>query len=370
MMKSGWASVTAVLGLSVLGCVNELKTPVLGACGEGQFVKKTSDGWACTALGEGGVDASKTPIVDACQAGQAVRKSSTGWECFTPAGGEGIDSTKTPVVGTCAEGQLVQRTAIGWSCVTVDVAGLLARLETAEAKVAGLDAIAARLTTVEGKLAPLAFIQLPPSTEAGAYRLMGDGSWLRGTTLANTQVFDADGAFVVPEGVTTVSVEMWSGGSGGSGATMATSSSLNAGRGGEGGTYAGGYMSVTPGATIAIVVGQGGVASAPGSASYFGSVLTTQTSSGSKVAGGTQGAKAIFTKGAPGLNGICHASAFNSSYTSCVGGVGGAAAGGGGEADTAPGGGGSGNSTGAFYSSQSISTSGRPGADGRVVVSW
>lgn len=60
----------------------------------------------------------------------------------------------------------------------------------------------------------------------------------------------ADQSFIVPEGVTALEVGMWGAGGGGSpfGST---------GLGGGGG-YAGGSLAVTPGATLTIVVGEGG----------------------------------------------------------------------------------------------------------------
>lgn len=62
-------------------------------------------------------------------------------------------------------------------------------------------------------------------------------------------VFTSSGPFTVPAGVTSITVELV--GAGGNGAS-------NGGGGGGGGGYARGTYTVNPGATLSIVVGDGG----------------------------------------------------------------------------------------------------------------
>lgn len=66
---------------------------------------------------------------------------------------------------------------------------------------------------------------------------------------AQQQVFTTSGTFIVPAGITQITAELI--GAGGDGA-------FNGGGGGGGGGYARGTFSVTPGASISIVVGAGG----------------------------------------------------------------------------------------------------------------
>jgi hypothetical protein len=69
-----------------------------------------------------------------------------------------------------------------------------------------------------------------------------------------TQTFTTNGTFTVPAGVTSVTVECWGAGGGGG-----RSTSTNTGRGGGGGgAYARSIVTVTPGASYNLFIGQGG----------------------------------------------------------------------------------------------------------------
>lgn len=77
---------------------------------------------------------------------------------------------------------------------------------------------------------------------------------------AETVVFDASGSFVVPAGVTNVSVEVWGGGGGGGYDSAASSRDGAAGGGGGGGGYAKRVaVPVTPGQSYRVLVGDGGL---------------------------------------------------------------------------------------------------------------
>ena len=105
------------------------------------------------------------------------------------------------------------------------------------------------------------------------------GNWTPGQTYEfltgsypATETFTANGTFNVPAGVSSVTVECIGGGGAGGGSTY--NGNCKAG-GGAGGSYIKKTnLSVTPGGTLAVVVGAGGVASAtltrPGGDSYVG----------------------------------------------------------------------------------------------------
>ncbi len=90
--------------------------------------------------------------------------------------------------------------------------------------------------------------------------------------------YTSNDAFVVPYGVTSVTVEAWGAGGGGGKSNTANS---NAGGGGGGGGYARGVLSVTPGGSLTVNVGTGGTAGNPGGDSWFGSPSTVRGSGGS-----------------------------------------------------------------------------------------
>ncbi|MEP7265737.1 MAG: glycine-rich domain-containing protein, partial [Bacteroidota bacterium] len=103
-------------------------------------------------------------------------------------------------------------------------------------------------------------------------------------SFGQTQTFNSTTTFVVPAGVTSVSVQAWGGGGGG-GSTGSTSGD---GRGGGGGgAYSGGTLTgLVPGASLTITVGTGGP---DGSSSSGNAPSGGNTSVGTIVANGGQG---------------------------------------------------------------------------------
>lgn len=85
----------------------------------------------------------------------------------------------------------------------------------------------------------------------------------------STVVFTSSGTFIVPDGVTTIMVEVWGGGGRGS-----TRTSNGAGAGGGGGAYSRSILSVVPGQSYTVTVGTGSTSVAAGRDSWFGSTST------------------------------------------------------------------------------------------------
>lgn len=120
----------------------------------------------------------------------------------------------------------------------------------------------------------------------------------------NTQVFSTSGThqFVVPPGVHTIGVEVWSGGGGGGDRVtsfVATSCESTVGAGGAGGGGSGGYVrasiDVTPGETLEVRVGSGGLPgmlNGPGFTGGASSVIRGQTTL-VRVSGGSGGAPGV-----------------------------------------------------------------------------
>jgi hypothetical protein len=106
------------------------------------------------------------------------------------------------------------------------------------------------------------------------------------------QLFESDGSFTVPAGVTSVLVEMWGGG-GAAGLPNVT----GIGGAGGGGSYLRTVVGVTPGEVIPVSIGQGGAATCgvdggSGGNTMFGTLAT---------AGGGHGGTAAGQPGAGGL---------------------------------------------------------------------
>ncbi len=99
---------------------------------------------------------------------------------------------------------------------------------------------------------------------------------------STTVIYNASSSFVVPDGVTNVTVEAW--GAGG-GAGKAGTGGNDAGGGGGGGGYARGSVAVAPGTTNTITVGTGGGTATAGGNTWFGSTSTVVAQGGG--AGGT-----------------------------------------------------------------------------------
>jgi subtilisin-like proprotein convertase family protein len=99
-------------------------------------------------------------------------------------------------------------------------------------------------------------------------------------TQATAQVvstYDASGTFVVPAGVTQVTVECWGGGGRGG-----TRTNNGPGGGGGGGAYARSVLTVSPG-TYTVTVGAGSSSASPGGDSWFGSATTILAKGGGSV---------------------------------------------------------------------------------------
>jgi len=71
----------------------------------------------------------------------------------------------------------------------------------------------------------------------------------------NMRIFDSNGTWVVPDGVTKIMIEAWGGGGGGSGSGI---SDGNIGGGGGGGGYTKKIVRVSGGDTVNITIGGGG----------------------------------------------------------------------------------------------------------------
>jgi hypothetical protein len=103
------------------------------------------------------------------------------------------------------------------------------------------------------------------------------GFWIKGTLTnppsASTSIYASAGtdSFVVPDGVTEISVKVWGGGGGGgAGIDGGGSQNVNNGGHGGGGGFVGGTISVTPGETLDILVGGGGGSGQVGASSNGG----------------------------------------------------------------------------------------------------
>ncbi|HEY6505848.1 MAG TPA: SprB repeat-containing protein, partial [Chitinophagaceae bacterium] len=212
-----------------------------------------------------------------------------------------------------------------------------------------------------------------------------------------SQTFSTPGTFangfIVPAGVTSITVQCWGGGGGGG----TDAGNNNGGPGGGGGAYASSVLTVTPGQVISVTVGAGGAATVAGGQSSFGIFVialgggssTTSTAgtggqaSGSigdiKFSGGNGGVGSGGTTGVGGSGGGSSASASGngvngSNFSGATGGAGGngpdgdGGAGGnngvsgGAVAGTAPGGGGGGRGDNGGTSAS--------GAAGQVRITW
>lgn len=90
------------------------------------------------------------------------------------------------------------------------------------------------------------------------------------------------GTFVVPSGVTIITVEVWGGG--GRGGSRTNNSGNSGAGGGGGGAYSRGVLSVSPGQTLNYNVGAGAITDVnPGVDSYFGSTTTVMAKGGGSV---------------------------------------------------------------------------------------
>ena len=223
---------------------------------------------------------------------------------------------------------------------------------------------------------------------------------------AQSLTFNSSGTFIVPPGVTSITVQAW--GAGGGGASGGTGNRA----GGGGGAFATKIIAVTPGTSYTVTVGSGGAPGSTGGNSSFGAeVIAVGGSSGSGLTGGTGGLASNCTptvgafsggngggssstsgllnidgggggggaatssangrSGANGSNGASGAGGLAGGGVGTGGGAGGAGDGGNGGFGTfstgqtgfAPGGGGGGRS-------EHLTSTAGSGASGRVSVSW
>lgn len=91
--------------------------------------------------------------------------------------------------------------------------------------------------------------------------------------IANFKVYDDNGIFTVPPGVTTLEVEIWGGGGGGAGASHGNNQSSGGGGGGSGG-FARGVFPTAPGTEYNVVVGVGGASGGIDEPGFDGSEST------------------------------------------------------------------------------------------------
>ena len=202
-----------------------------------------------------------------------------------------------------------------------------------------------------------------------------------------TETFNANGSFIPPAGVTSVTVQAWGGGGAGGGVTRTSGGGTVNGGGGAGGAYASSILSVTPGTPYTVTVGVQKTATATSTAatntgnfSWFGSASTVYAqggpgggpaNNGTGTAGIGSSSSSIGTTVTAGVSGAA-------GNTGTVGSTGGAGANGGGaggaginntnsngNSGTAPGGGGSGGRT-----TSSGTFNGGTGAAGRVLVTY
>lgn len=91
-------------------------------------------------------------------------------------------------------------------------------------------------------------------------------------------ITSGSGTFVVPEGITSITVEVWGGGGRGGSRT-----SNGRGGGGGGGAYSQSVFSVTPGQSFNYSVGAGSSTTAAGGDTWFGTATTLMAKGGSSV---------------------------------------------------------------------------------------
>lgn len=117
---------------------------------------------------------------------------------------------------------------------------------------------------------------------------------------SQSQTFISSGTFTVPAGVTSVTVQAW--GAGGGGGARRTSS--DGGGGGGGGGFRGGILTVSPGNTISITIGNGGNGgNANGVNGSNGNATIITHSSGTITASGGNGGNASTGMGGNGAGG-------------------------------------------------------------------
>lgn len=219
------------------------------------------------------------------------------------------------------------------------------------------------------------------------------------TPAPQTQTFNANGNFTVPDCINTITVAAIGGGGGGGDAMQ--DGSQSGGGGGEGGWYASSTVSVTPGWVCPVEVGSGGSAGSNGGYSRFRlpSLSVVALASGGRGASSAAGAGGDGTPLTPNVGSIKRDGGVGGNGTQFGGGGGGSSAGtsaagnsgadgvaeAGGAGGGAPTGGGSGAAGGNQNTNGDVGSApggagsgaggggantGGSGATGRVVVSW
>lgn len=205
---------------------------------------------------------------------------------------------------------------------------------------------------------------LPTSTWGGSTAVAGGHIYQVGGTNFNGQVFTSQGAdsYVVPTGVTSLTLKMWGAGAGGGGGGTTT------GAAGGGGGFVESTISVTPGESLSIYVGGGGAggnfsasgSDAGGGGGGGGASTVYRSSTPLAIAaggGGGGGARAGSTGGAGGAGGGTSGVAGTSRFTNNGGGGGGGTPSAGGAAGAAV--------SGANAGTAGSSLTGGLGGDGR-----
>ncbi|MGC1631900.1 MAG: GEVED domain-containing protein, partial [Gelidibacter sp.] len=179
--------------------------------------------------------------------------------------------------------------------------------------------------------------------------------------VSNDMVFDADGTFIVPCGITSIDVKAWGGGGAGGGSRSTGFNNTNSGAGGRGGAYAASSLTVSPGDILTIDVANsvGGVNNGNGPNGLHSTILGFQSEI---LAAGGLGGQSNLTTTSPSGGGFQGANG---------GGSGGSGVNPNNDGNTGaiPGGGGSGSSTNSGFFGTQSRTGGR-GAGGRIILSW
>jgi hypothetical protein len=108
---------------------------------------------------------------------------------------------------------------------------------------------------------------------------------LPGGTSFQIAVFSTSGTFIVPTGISSIIIELWGGGGGGGGEFIFLPGVAFGGGGGSG-AYVRGTISVTPGQSIPVTVGTGGLG---GNTVVADGTSGTASSIGTFIAGGGSG---------------------------------------------------------------------------------
>ncbi|MCZ7893299.1 DUF2793 domain-containing protein [Agrobacterium salinitolerans] len=124
------------------------------------------------------------------------------------------------------------------------------------------------------------------------------GSYVSSLPPRHTVSYDNAGVytFVVPDGVYWINARVWGAGGGGGGAANSNAVA----RGGGGGGYAEGWISVTPGQSLPLVVGSGGAGGVGGSSPQTGADGGTSSVGGISATGGKGGGYSTVGSGVSG----------------------------------------------------------------------